>query len=217
MSKSYFEIFLDTEKQIQQSLLEKEKKPTLLLHACCAPCSSAILERLHQIFDITILFYNPNIYPQAEYERRRDELLLFIEKISVKIKPRDVKEISYEPDIFLESVTGLEDEPERGGRCTVCYKMRLQKTAIFAQERGYHYFTTSLSISPHKDSQRINELGKEIAENLQENPFFEKPLFLFADFKKQNGYKRSLEISSEYNLYRQKYCGCKFSMSAKKS
>lgn len=185
-----------------------DTRPTLLLHACCGPCSSAVLEKLSRYFDITILYYNPNTWPAAEYHRRGEELVRFIEESH----PQGVSVVveDYHPEAFYDRIAGLENEPERGGRCTVCYRLRMERTARYAKEHGFDWFTTTLSISPHKDAVRINTIGKEL-----EAQYGVK--HLPADFKKQNGYLRSLQLSDEYGLYRQDYCGCEFSAKARQA
>ena len=180
-------------------------RPKLLLHACCAPCSSATLERLAAHFDITILYYNPNIYPPEEYHRREAELERFVEEAGYHYP---VVELPYDPQEFYTAVKGLENEPEKGARCTVCYRLRMRRAAQYAAEHGFDWFTTTLSISPHKDAKRINAIGQEL-----EQEFGVK--HLPSDFKKQNGYLRSLQLSEEYGLYRQDYCGCEFSAKAR--
>ena len=180
-------------------------RPKLLLHACCAPCSSATLERLSAHFDLTILYYNPNIYPPEEYHRREAELERFVEQAGYHYT---VVELPYDPQEFYTSVKGLENEPEKGARCTVCYRLRMRRAAQYAAEHGFDWFTTTLSISPHKDAKRINAIGQEL-----EQEFGVK--HLPSDFKKQNGYLRSLQLSEEYGLYRQDYCGCEFSAKAR--
>ena len=180
-------------------------RPKLLLHAYCAPCSSAILERLSAHFDLTILYYNPNIYPPEEYHRREAELERFVEQAGYHYP---VVELPYDPQEFYTAVKGLENEPEKGARCTVCYRLRMRRAAQYAAEHGFDWFTTTLSISPHKDAKRINAIGQEL-----EQEFGVK--HLPSDFKKQNGYLRSLQLSEEYGLYRQDYCGCEFSAKAR--
>ena len=180
-------------------------RPKLLLHACCAPCSSATLERLSAHFDLTILYYNPNIYPPEEYHRREAELERFVEQAGYHYP---VVELPYDPQEFYSAVTGLENEPERGSRCTICYRLRMRRAAQYASENGFDWFTTTLSISPHKDAKRINAIGQEL-----EAEFGVK--HLPSDFKKHNGYLRSLQLSEEYGLYRQDYCGCEFSAKAR--
>lgn len=179
------------------------KKPTLLLHSCCAPCSSYVLEYLHSFFDITLYFYNPNISPESEYAYRAQELERLVKEMgfsdSVKIIVPD-----YTPEEFENIAKGKESEPERGRRCTDCYYIRLKKSFDYAEKNGFDYFSTTLSISPHKDAQRLNEIGASLTENT-------KTKWLYSDFKKNNGYIRSIELSEKYNLYRQNYCGCKYS------
>lgn len=189
---------LEMERQIQ-NLSEKK---SLLLHACCAPCSSAVLERLTDYFDITILYYNPNITDKKEYQKRLSEIKTFVQKLQKNnIKVLDGR---YNPQEFFDMSKGLEEEKERGKRCYKCYELRLRETAQVAQKLNFDYFTTTLSISPYKNSNWLNEIG----ENLN---FEYKPTYLYADFKKKNGYKRSIELSKEFGLYRQDYCGCIYS------
>ena len=178
------------------------QRPRLLLHACCGPCSSAVLEQLSQYFEITILYYNPNIWPAEEYHRREEELEWFV----AQAHPLGVTVVEdrYDPQEFYDAARGLEDEPERGQRCTACYRLRMRRAAQYAAEHGFDWFTTTLSISPHKDAVRINQIGQELAAE------FGVP-HLPSDFKKKNGYLRSLQLSAEYGLYRQDYCGCVFS------
>lgn len=193
-----------------------DKKPSLLLHACCAPCSSYVLEYLSEHFQITILYYNPNIYPQTEYERRLQELIDFLPKFEPAIKNKiQLIQTEYNPEEFYNAIDiktnpELASEPERGERCRRCYKFRMQKAYDYAKQNNFDYFCTTLSISPFKDAEKINILGNEL-QNLSES----RPKWLTSDFKKKNGFKRSLEISSEFDLYRQDYCGCSFSSSHK--
>ena len=198
------------------SSLEKnislENRPKLLLHACCAPCSSYVLEFLASFFDITILYYNPNIFPEEEYKRRLEELKKFLPDFS-PAKENFVKllEDCYIPQEFYDAIKIKENpelvkEPEKGERCRRCYEFRLKKTFEFAQKNSFDYFCTTLSISPFKDSEKINQIGKELSECANE-----KPKWLFSDFKKKGGFLRSLELSKEFSLYRQQYCGCIFS------
>ena len=189
--------------------LERDgQRPQLLLHACCAPCSSATLERLADHFDVTILYYNPNIAPPEEYHRREAELERFVRDAGYAARGITVVELPYDPQEFYTAVKGLENEPERGSRCTVCYRLRMRRAAQYAAEHGFDWFTTTLSISPHKDARRINEIGQAL-----EAEFGVK--HLPSDFKKHNGYLRSLQLSEEYGLYRQDYCGCEFSARAR--
>ena len=186
--------------KVLQSL--EGRRPRLLLHACCGPCSSAVLEQLCPYFEITVLYYNPNIWPPAEYRRREDELERFV----AEAHPLGVKVVEdrYDPQEFYDAARGLENEPERGARCTACYRLRMRRAAQYAAENGFDWFTTTLSISPHKDAARINQIGQELA------TAFGVP-HLPSDFKKKNGYLRSLQLSDQYGLYRQDYCGCVFS------
>ncbi len=177
---------------------------TLLLHACCAPCSSAVLERLGNFFSIKILYYNPNITDKKEYDKRLEEINTFVSNFKVKY-PIEVISGRYDPKEFFDIARGLEDAPERGERCYKCYKLRLEETAKMASDLGIKYFTTTLSLSPYKNSKWINEIGEDLSKKYDS-------LFLYSDFKKKNGYKRSIELSHEYNLYRQDYCGCVYSV-----
>jgi len=186
-----------------ENLVKYKKVPTLLLHSCCAPCSSYVLEYLSQYFKISILFYNPNIYPLEEYSRRVIEQKGLISALKVKNEIRFV-EGKYDTESFYDIAKGLENQKEGGERCFKCYKLRLKEAAIIAKEQGFDYFTTTLSISPHKNSQKLNEIGGDLAEEFGVK-------YLYSDFKKKEGYKRSIELSNEYNLYRQDYCGCIFS------
>ena len=178
--------------------------PTLMLHACCAPCSSYCLEYLANYFSITLYFYNPNIYPENEYALRAEEARRFISEMDFK-HPVTFIEGKFDPKEFYDCVKGFEQEKEGGERCFRCYRLRLESTAKLAQEMGFDYFTTTLSISPLKRSDKINEIGEEIGEIYSVK-------HLPSDFKKKNGYKRSTELSKEHGLYRQDYCGCVFSM-----
>lgn len=183
------------------------EKPALLLHACCAPCSSHTLLFLCDYFRITLYFFNPNIAPESEYIYRKEELIRL-----VKEQGLDVEIISedYNPAPFYELAKGLEDLPERGERCRKCIGYRLRKTAETAKKLGCDYFTTTLTISPHKDCEFINQYGGQLAEELG-------IAYLFSDFKKHDGYKHSIQLSKEYNLYRQDYCGCVYSRRAKEN
>ena len=184
-------------KLLEKIVQELGYKPKLLLHSCCAPCSSYVIEYLHDYFNITIIYYNPNIFPREEYEKRKEEQIRFIKNYS------DVNfmDCDYDNDKYNELVKGLENEPERGKRCSVCFKLRLEKTAIEANENNFDYFGTTLTVSPYKNSTLINDIGRELELKYNIN-------WLYSDFKKGNGYKRSIELSKEYNLYRQNYCGC---------
>lgn len=193
---------LEMQKIIEKIKKESGKKPKLLLHSCCAPCSSTVIELLKEYFDITIFYYNPNITENEEYHKRYDEMLEYIDKRHYNIS---VKEGRYNPkEDFFEKVRGFEDRKEGGERCYKCYHLRMKETAQKALEEGYDYFTTALSISPMKNSTWINEIG----ENL-EKEFNVK--YLYGDFKKKGRYQESIKISKDFNLYRQDYCGCIFS------
>ena len=178
-------------------------KPDLFLHCCCAPCSSYVLEYLCQHFNITVYFYNPNITEAEEYEKRSNELIRLINEMGLDGSVSFIHG-EYEPMAFTEIAKGLENEPEGGIRCHKCYRQRHEKSAQEAQKLGFDYFTTTLSISPHKDAQILIEIGKELADKYNIN-------YLYSDFKKRNGYKRSCELSEIYRLYRQDYCGCVYS------
>lgn len=184
-------------------LANEGRRPRLLLHVCCAPCSSYVLEYLTRYFDITALFYNPNISPKSEYDYRAEELCRLSKEmpLSASITCR-IEE--YDPASFMAIAKGMEQEPEGGDRCTACYRLRLAKTAQIAAAEGYDYFTTTLSISPLKDAVRLNTIGGELSTK------YGVP-YLYSDFKKREGYKRSIQLSAEYSLYRQDYCGCAFS------
>ena len=175
----------------------------LLLHACCAPCSSAVLERLSDVFDISILYYNPNITEEDEYLKRLNELKRFVSVVKTKY-PVKVIDGRYNPSFWFDTIKGLENEPERGKRCYKCYQLRLQETARVADELNFPYFCTTLTLSPHKNSNWLNEIGNSLDKEYSST-------YLYSDFKKKNGYKRSIELSREYNLYRQDYCGCIYS------
>ena len=192
----------DFEMQKQMNNIKEGTK--LLLHACCAPCSSAVLERLSDFFEITIFYYNPNITEEKEYLKRIEELKKFISLVKYKY-PISLIPGNYDPQKFFEMAKGLEDEPERGKRCYKCYAMRLEERARIADELGFDYFCTTLTLSPHKNSNWINEIGEDL--NNRYNS-----IYLYSDFKKRNGYKRSIELSREYDLYRQDYCGCVYSL-----
>lgn len=185
--------------------LQGERK-SLLLHSCCAPCSSAVLEKLQEIFAITVFFYNPNISEDTEYRKRVEEQKRLIEVFNDKNPACPIKMIDgdYEPQEFYRVAKGLEQCPEGGERCFQCFALRLEKTARLAKEGSYDFFTTTLTISPLKNAAKLNEIGEEMAAKYE-------TAFLPSDFKKKEGYKRSTELSKEYDLYRQNFCGCAFS------
>lgn len=192
--------------EFKELICSFKAKPKLLLHVCCAPCSSHVLELLNKYFDITIYFSNDNIYPKEEFSTRLNELNKFINEFE------NVNLISdeYNDQLFYEAIKGYENLGERSIRCYYCYKLRLEKTARYAKENNYDYFTTVLSISPHKLEKWINEIGYDL-----ENKYNVK--FLYSNFKKENGYKNSIELSKKYNLYRQDYCGCMYSFNERRS
>lgn len=180
---------------------QSSKHPTLLLHSCCAPCSSAALERLCESCAITVLYYNPNIFPPQEFEKRLTEQQRFLSALPYRI---GFLESEYRPETFFDAVRGLEHAPEGGERCKICFRLRLEHCARLASENGFDFFTTTLTLSPLKDAQLLNRLGIEAGKKYGV-PFFP------SDFKKRNGYLRSIELSKQYGLYRQNYCGCVYS------
>ena len=188
-------------------LIEKNKSlglvPRLLLHSCCAPCSSYVIEYLSDYFEITVFYYNPNLYPDNEYEIRSAEQKRFIGEFKAK-NPLSYIDVPFAPDEFYGRVKGLEKEKEGGKRCEKCFELRLEKTADLAREKGFDYFATTLTISPMKNAALINEIGNRLEKECGVK-------YLASDFKKKNGFKRSTELSRQYNLYRQDYCGCVFS------
>ena len=196
MQESYYKLCLKELETI------KEKK-RILLHSCCAPCSSAVITFLTNYFDITILYYNPNISPIEEYNKRKEEQIRLINSID-KIGKIDIIDCDYDNNIYEEKIKGYEDCPERGARCTICFNLRLEKTAKIAAENNYDYFCSTLTVSPYKNANLINQIGKEIGEKYSVK-------WLYSDFKKAEGYKKSIELSKKYNLYRQDYCGCIYS------
>ncbi len=186
-----------------------EKTPKLLLHSCCAPCSSYCLEYLSKYFSITVLYYNPNIYPEEEFYKRANEQKRLIEELPAK-NPVSLVVDEYDPQEFFSAVKGLEHIKEGGERCFACYRLRLERAAKYASEYNFDYFCTTLSISPLKNAQKINETGEELSEIYPVK-------FLPSDFKKKGGYQRSIELSKEYGLYRQDYCGCVFSQEERRA
>ena len=182
----------------------------LFLHSCCAPCSSYCLEYLRQYFDVTVFYYNPNISFLEEYRHRVEELKRLVSTLNEEAKGSEMLnqiallEGTYEPEKFFEATKGLEDCPEGGERCFICYELRLRRTAELARELGFSYFTTTLSISPYKDAEKLNAIGRKLSEEYEVS-------YLYSDFKKKDRYKRSFALSREYGLYRQEFCGCPFS------
>lgn len=197
---------MNYQKELDKTLeqLEKEERvPTLLLHSCCAPCSSYVLEYLSQYFQITVFYYNPNIYPESEYTKRILEQQTLIGQLKSKY-PISFMAGAYDKERFYAMAEGMEALKEGGARCMKCYELRLREAAEVAKKGNFDYFTTTLSISPMKNAVKLNEIGMRLAEEYQ-------VAYLLSDFKKKNGYKRSIELSKEYGLYRQDYCGCEFS------
>ncbi len=180
------------------------KKPRLLLHSCCGPCSSSVLELLTKYFDVSVLWYNPNIYPQNEFNKRFETLIELVEKMGLADSVQILAE-PYKSEVYYEAVKGLENEPEGGARCAKCFRLRLMETAKIAKQYGYDYFCSTLTLSRHKDAVLINSLGEDIAK-LVGVPW------LPSDFKKRNGENRSIELCEKLDLYRQLYCGCEFSL-----
>lgn len=186
-----------------EDIISCEKVPTLLLHSCCAPCSSYVISYLIKYFNITILYYNPNISPREEYERRKMEQIRLINEFDFD-NELTIMDCDYDNDVFEEMIKGLEKEKEGGIRCHKCYRLRLEKTAMLAKEGGFDYFCSTLSVSPYKNSKVLNEIGS-VLEDMYDVKW------LYSDFKKKDGYKKSIESSKKYNLYRQDYCGCIYS------
>jgi len=193
---------INYDKVLEKIINNLEYKPKLLLHSCCGPCSSYVITYLKDYFDITILYYNPNIEPLEEYEKRKQEQLKLIEKLN--IKSLTLMDVEYNNEVYRKYVKGHEKDMEGGHRCHLCYELRLDVTAKMAVDNNYDYFGTTLTVSPYKNAQILNNIG----ETLQEKYNIK---WLYSDFKKKEGYKKSIELSKEYNLYRQDYCGCLFS------
>lgn len=198
--KTNYQLILD---KTIDDILNSGIRPKLLLHSCCAPCSSYVLEYLSEYFDITVYYYNPNIYPPEEFDYRSDEQVRLVDAMGLGDRIKVIR-CDYDSEAFYDAVKGLENVPEGGERCMECFRLRLGKCAEYAANNGYDYFTTTLSISPHKNADMLNDAGKEAEDRWGVK-------YLYSDFKKRNGYKRSCEISAEYGLYRQDYCGCIYS------
>lgn len=195
-----FSKMLDKELEL---ISENHKKVSLLLHSCCAPCSSYVISYLNKYFDITVLYYNPNIYPYEEYLKRKNEQIRLINEME-HVNNLSIIDCDYDNDKYERLIKGLENEKEGGSRCHICYKLRLEKTAMMASDGNYDYFSTTLTVSPYKNSKILNEIGKSLAVKYNIK-------WLYSDFKKKDGYKKSVELSKKYNLYRQDYCGCIYS------
>lgn len=196
MKENYYKLCLE-------EINNFDKPKTILLHSCCAPCSSHVISFLTNYFNITILYYNPNISPESEYLKRKEEQIRLIKTLNPKNK-LDYIDCDYDNDTYESKITGLENCPEGGHRCHICFNLRLSKTAQLAKELNYDYFCSTLTVSPHKNSQIINQIGLNIAKEYDIK-------WLPSDFKKDEGYKKSIELSKKYNLYRQDYCGCIYS------
>lgn len=196
MNESYYNLCLQ-----ELSKIKKPKK--ILLHSCCAPCSSHVITFLTNYFDITILYYNPNISPKDEYLKRKEEQIRLISSIEHTNKI-DIIDCDYDNEIYEKSIKGYEKCPERGERCTICFNLRLEMTAKIAKKNNFDYFCSTLTVSPYKNAKLINEIGKDLEKKYDVK-------WLYSDFKKADGYKKSIELSKKYNLYRQDYCGCKYS------
>lgn len=199
MNKNY-------QKELEKIIAHLDKCKTVFMHSCCAPCSSYCMEYLRQYFDLTVFYYNPNIMQETEYRKRVEEQQRLVNCYNQKQGLNQISflEGTYDPENYLSAVRGMEDTPERGPRCTECFRLRLEETAKVAKQMEMDYFTTTLTISPLKNAQLINQLGNEIGEKVGIP-------FLPSDFKKNGGYLRSIELSKEYDLYRQNFCGCDFS------
>ena len=196
MGENYYKLELEELNKI-------DKPKNLLLHSCCAPCSSHVISYLTKYFNITILYYNPNIAPIEEYNKRKEEQIRLIKNIKKENK-LDIIDCDYDNNIYEDKIKGYENCPERGARCTICYELRLRKTAQIAKKNNYDYFCTTLSVSPYKNANLINQLGEKLSKEYEIK-------WLYSDFKKADGYKKSIELSKKYNLYRQDYCGCIYS------
>ena len=194
---------MNYDNEMEKVIKELKFVPKLLLHSCCAPCSSAVITKLKDYFDITVIYYNPNIEPYEEYIKRKEEQKRLLKLLESKNKI-DFIDCDYDNDKYHELVKGHEDDPERGNRCYICYSQRMEYTAKKAQENNYNFFGTTLSVSPYKISRWINEIGYDLSEKYNVS-------YLPSDFKKRDGYKKSIELSKKYNLYRQNYCGCIYS------
>lgn len=194
--------------KMKEIISNLDGRKTLLLHSCCGPCSSAVIEKLQNFFDITVLYYNPNILPKEEFEKRKKEQIRLIEMLNINNKNKiNFIDSPYNPNDFAKAICGFENEKEGSERCKHCYLFRLKKTAEIATEKNFDFFGTTLSVSPHKNVNWINEILIQLESEVVKNGGAAKALL--ADFKKENGYLRSLQLSHEFNLYRQDYCGCR--------
>lgn len=197
---------INYDKVLEDLINKLNYKPKLLLHSCCGPCSSYVITYLKDYFDITILYYNPNIEPEEEYIKRKNEQLKLIQELN--IPTLTLYDTFYENEIYRSYIKGYESELEGGSRCHLCYELRLKKTASIAKDNDFEYFGTTLTVSPYKNAVVLNQIGEKLSREYNIK-------WLYSDFKKKEGYKKSIELSKEYNLYRQDYCGCLFSKSSK--
>ena len=195
---------INYQKKMEEQISALSGTPSLLLHSCCGPCSSYVLEVLSQHFNVTVLYFNPNIYPESEYLKRLAEQIKIIDGMPFE-NPVRLMECAYDENEFLSAAEGFENEREGGARCEKCFRLRMKKTALLAKENDFDFFTTTLSVSPHKNAPLLNKIGEELSEEYGIK-------YLYGDFKKKEGYKRSIELSAQYDLYRQNYCGCRFSL-----
>lgn len=193
---------INYDRVLEEIISNLDYKPKLLLHSCCGPCSSYVISYLKDYFDITILYYNPNIEPKSEYDKRLSEQKRLINELN--IPHLALHDISYDNVSYREKIIGHEQDLEGGERCHICYELRLQKTAEIAKEEGFEYFGTTLTVSPYKNAKVLNEIGELLSKKYNIK-------WLYSDFKKKDGYKKSIELSKKYDLYRQDYCGCEFS------
>ena len=197
---------INYDKKLEEIISSLDYKPKLLLHSCCGPCSSYVITYLKDYFDINVFYYNPNSEPQNEYEKRRNEQIRLINMMN--IPSLSILDNEYENEEYRKLINGYEDEPEGGSRCHICYELRLRKTCEVAKKLGFNYFGTTLTVSPYKNANVLNEIGVSLGKEY-------KIKWLYSDFKKKDGYKKSIELSKKYELYRQEYCGCLFSQSNK--
>ncbi len=195
-------IYMNSYKEFEEFLEKLDYRPKLLLHSCCGPCSSSVLELLVKYFDVDIYYYNPNIYPESEFIKRSNAQKSLLKKLDSNIKFIEGK---YDYSLFNDTISGLESEKEGGSRCRKCINLRMEEACRYAKDNGYEFFTTTLSVSPHKNSKMINEIGFSLEQK------YNMP-YIYSDFKKKDGYKRSIILSKEYDLYRQDYCGCQYSL-----
>ena len=193
---------INYDKVLEELIINLKYKPTILLHSCCGPCSSYVITYLKDYFNITVLYYNPNIEPLEEYKKRKQEQIKLIKELN--LPNLSILDVDYENDVYRNFIKGHEDDLEGGNRCHLCYELRLEKTALLAKENKFEYFGTTLTVSPYKNAKILNKIGESLSYKYDIK-------WLYSDFKKKDGYKKSILLSKEYNLYRQDYCGCLFS------